>query len=129
MPAALTKSQIDGKLEDLRKYVRENQETLAARRGTTLVKSLRQKQSAEEKKWYMFLIKNGNGFTQKQAEHIKHTFALLKTASTASRTAVPPRSGDEANALITEEEDKPLQLGVPSAKQRADFGASSSAQD
>ena len=109
--------------------MRENQETLAARRGTTLVKSLRQKQSAEEKKWYMFLIKNDHGFTQEQAEHIKHTFALLKTASTASRTAVPPRSGDEANALITEEEDKPLQLGVPSAKQRADFGASSSAQD
>ena len=74
-------------------------ETLSARRATTLVKSFRQNQSADERKWYMFLCKIAAAFTQEQAEHLKQTFALLGTVSNASTAGVPPPSSNEAKVL------------------------------
>ena len=99
MAPKATKAQIDAKLDELRQFVRENQEMLAARRGTTLVKSLRQNQSADELKWYMFLNKKAAAFNQEQAEHLEQTFALLGTVSNASTTGLPPPRSDEAKAL------------------------------
>ena len=90
MAPKATKTQIDAKLDELRQFVRENRETLAARRATTLVKSLRQNQSADERKWYTFLSKKADAFTQEQAENLKQTFALLGTVNNASTPGVPP---------------------------------------
>ena len=79
--------------------MRDQRETLSARRATTLVKSFRQNQSADERKWYMFLCKTAAAFTQEQAEHLEQTFALLGTVSNASTAGVPPPSSDEAEVL------------------------------
>ena len=71
MPPKATNAEIDAKLDELRQFVRDQRETLSARRATTLVKSFRQNQSADERKWYMFLCKTAAAFTQEQAEHLK----------------------------------------------------------
>ena len=81
MPPKLMAAQIDGKLNELRQFVQENREILAARRGATLVQSLRKNKSADEHKWYMFLNKKAADFNPDQAEHLKQTFALLGTVS------------------------------------------------
>ena len=77
MPPKATNAEIDAKLDELRQFVQDQRETLSARRATTLVKSFRQTQCADERKWYMFLCKTATAFTQEQAEHLKQTFALL----------------------------------------------------
>jgi hypothetical protein len=87
MAPKLTKCCIDAKLDELRQFVRENQEILSARRGTTLVKSLRQLHSVDEKRWHWFLSSKAARFDQEQAEHLKHTFALLGPVSAASTAA------------------------------------------
>ena len=99
MPPKATNAEIDAKLDELRQFVRDQRETLSARRATTLVKSSRQNQSADECKWYMFLCKTAAAFTQEQAEHLKQTFALLGAVSNASTAGVPPPSSDEAEVL------------------------------
>ena len=47
MAPKATKVQIDARLDELRQFVRANQEMLAARRGTTLLKSFRQRRKKE----------------------------------------------------------------------------------
>ena len=96
MPPKLTKADVDDKLRQLRSYVIECQEELSARRATTLVKTLQQKKSAEEQKWYQFLTKKSAGFTQDQTEHLQETFALLRPANLVSSDGVRPRSITEA---------------------------------
>ena len=88
MAPKATKAQIGAKLNELRQFLRENQEMLTARRGTALVKSLRQNQSADELKWYKFLNKRATAFDEEQAEHLKHTFALIGTVSNVSTAGV-----------------------------------------
>ena len=83
MAPKLSSTQIDAKLADLRKFVEENLATFSQRRGSTLAKSLRTNQSADERKWYMFLTKKISDFTAEQSEHLKQTFALLWTPSDA----------------------------------------------
>ena len=121
MPPKATNAEIDAKLDELRQFVRDQRETLSARRATTLVKSSRQNQSADECKWYMFLCKTAAAFTQEQAEHLKQTFALLGTVSNASTAGVPPPSSDEAEVLS--------RSVVPPPTDSASAAASSSTQN
>ena len=60
-----------------------------------LVNSLRQNHSYAEKKWYMFLNKNGKYLTHDQAEHLKHTFALLGDAGNVPTAGMPPHAASE----------------------------------
>ena len=115
MAPTATKAEIDAKLGELRQFVRDQRETLSARRGTTLVKSLRQNQFAEERKWYVILSKTAAAFTQEQAEHLKQRLDLLGTASNASTAGVPPPSSDEAQTRSPphREETEPSRSVLP----------------
>ena len=84
MPPKSSMSQLDAKVEGYK-------EMLASRRDTTLLKSLRQNQSADERKWYMFLRKKSGDFSAEQVEHLKQTFSMLKSA--------PPLSSDAATRV------------------------------
>ena len=96
MAPKATKAQIDAKLYELRQFVRENQEMLAAEWHH--LREIIQNQSADELKWYMFLNKKAAASNQEQAEHLKQIFALLRSVSKDSTTGVPPPSSDEARA-------------------------------
>ena len=48
MPPKATNAEIDAKLDELRQFVRDQRETLSARRATTLVKSFRLNLSAQD---------------------------------------------------------------------------------
>ena len=112
MAPKLSSTQIDAKLADLRKFVEENLATFSQRRGTTLAKSLRVHQSADERKWYMFLTKKISDFTAEQSEHLKQTFALLGTPSNDPTAGVPPPSSNEAMDM-NDASDPPSRSGVP----------------
>ena len=63
MPPTLTNFQIQSKLDELREFVQENLAEIRVRRDTTLLKSLRQNHSSDERKWYKFLLRHGEAFT------------------------------------------------------------------
>ena len=118
MAPKLSSTQIDAKLADLRKFVEENLEIIGQRRGTTLAKSLRKNQSADERKWYMFLTKKISDFTAEQSEHLKQTFALLGTPSNAPTAGVPPSSSNEAMDM-NDASGSQSRSGVPPATENA----------
>ena len=122
MAPKLSSTQIDAKLADLRKFVEENLAILSQRRGTTLAKSLQQRQSADERQWYMFLTKKSSDFTAEQSEHLKQTFALLGTPSNAPTAGVPPPSSNEAMDM-NDASDPPSRSGVPPPTENASAAA------
>jgi len=130
-----TPTQIDAKLVELRKFVEENQATLSQRCGTTLAKSLRQNQSADERKWYMFLTKQKTDFTAEQSEHLKQTFALLGNPSNAPTAGMTPPSSNEpmdpndasaAASSSTEKSKTPSRSGVQPPTENASAAAAPS---
>ena len=117
MAPKTSKALIDGKLKELRDFVRGNQEMLAARRGTTLANSLRQYHSDVKRKSYMFSHKTGMALTGEQAEHLDNYFALLRDAGNASTAGAPPFSSDGVQSV---------HLGVPPPEDHVSSGASPS---
>ena len=117
MAPKTSKALIDGKLKELREFVRGKREMLAARRGTTLANSLRQYHSDAERKCFTFLQKKGMALTGDQAEQLKNRFALLGDAGNASTVGAPPFSSDGFQSV---------HLGVPPPKDNVSFGASPS---
>ncbi len=57
-------------------------------------------------------------FTAEQSEHLKQTFALLRTPSNAPTAGVPPPSSNEAMDM-NEASDPPSRSGVPPPTENA----------
>ncbi len=83
MPPKLSAAQTDAKLEELHAWVGEHAALLVSRKGSSLISSLRQNDSTEEKKWYMFLYKYGDVLSESQKERVLQTYALLRTSAPA----------------------------------------------
>ena len=87
---------VDNKLHDLRDCVQSNVTSLVSSLDSSLLSTLRQNRSSDEKKWYMFLHKYTNQLTQEQTEHVQKTFALLQSESQPrSDAAVIARSAQK----------------------------------
>ena len=77
MPPKCSASDIDQKLEELDTYVRGHEALLASRNGSSLFKSLCQRASEEEKKWYFCLHKYARAFSELQKNRVLQTYARL----------------------------------------------------
>jgi len=99
MPPKLTSDAIDMMLEELRTFVRHHASAIASRAGTTLLNSLRQNVSAEEKKWYQFLVKKRAAFDQQQREHLNETFNLIESHVDSSSRPEPSPTDHNASDM------------------------------
>ena len=103
MAPKLSPVQIDEKLERLHESVCDHVGLLASRNGASLRACLRQTASAEESRWYQFLCKNANAFSESQNDRVRRAYALLEEhwSSVAPRAAVLPE-------LVATQGEKPL---------------------
>ena len=90
MAPKLSPVQIDEKLERLHEFVKNHVCLLASRNGVSLRQCLRQKASADEGAWYLFLCKTR--FSESQNDRVRQAYALLEEqwSSVAPRAAVLP---------------------------------------
>ena len=98
MPPKLTSAQIDAKLEELHGFVCEHVSLLASRSGSSLLNSLRQNASKDERKWYLFLKKNVGAFTEAHNIRVVEMYGLV-SARMPEGEVVDTRRPGESDAV------------------------------
>ena len=91
MAPKLSPVQIDEKLERLHEFVCDHVGLLASRNGASLRACLRQTASAEDSRWYKFLCKNANAFSESQNDRVRRAYAILEE----QWSSVAPRAANE----------------------------------
>ena len=77
MPPKLTEEAITGTLEELRHLAETNAATLATRSGTDMVSSLRRHHNKEGQRFYLFLHKYRDRFTEAHRRQEADAFAYV----------------------------------------------------
>ena len=132
MPPKLSPVQIDEKLERLHESVCDHVGLLAGRNGASLRACLRQTASAEESRWYQFLCKNANAFSESQNDRVRRAYALLEEhwLSVAPRAAVLPEPVATQGEKPLADQGQATVLAEPVAAQReGQEGEESDARD
>ena len=73
----LSVEQRDGKLAEIRGYVREHVAEIASREKSSLRSCFAAKKSEKEKQFYKFLYMHEAGFTEAQQRYVGETMSLL----------------------------------------------------
>ena len=130
MPPRLLEATIDGKLDALRKYVRDHLEELASGESSILKAVFAKRRNAEEARFYRFLHKNEARFTEAQCRHVHATLAMLAQHRESSSGAhpdaravleavpvapMPKLSGNERGELTTQEQSQSSGISQPVA--------------
>ena len=108
------------KLENLHESVRDHVGLLASRNGGSLRACLRQTASAEESRWYHFLVRNEAVFSQSQNDRVRRAYALLEEhwSSVAPRAAVLPEPVATQGEKPLADQGQATVLAEPVAAQR-----------
>ena len=95
MPPKLTPEAIAGTLDELVVFAETNAATLAARRGTDMLSSLRKHHSNEEQGFFMFLYKQKDRLTEAHRRQVADAHAHVvqaRAAATAPAVSAAPRT-------------------------------------
>ena len=105
MPPKLTPEAIAGTLDELVVFAETNAATLAARRGTDMLSSLRQLHSKEEQRFFMFLYKQKDRFTEAHRRQVADAYAHVVQARAAAAAPADPAAPRAASAARTRPQD------------------------
>ena len=96
MPPKLTPEAITGTLDELVVFAETNAATLTTRSGTDMLSSLRKHHSKEEQRFFMFLYKKKDRFTEAHRRQVADAYAHVvqaRAAAAAPRSASRPARG------------------------------------
>ena len=96
MPPKLSADQIQGKLVEIRQYVRAHLPNLVARGSTSLKATFGGQRDKRETAFYLFLYKSDARFTEAQRNYADETFALLTQFRESSGVNTRAETGSSA---------------------------------
>ena len=105
MPPKLTPEAITGTLDELVVFAETNAATLATRSGTDMLSSLRKHHSKEEQRFFMFLYKKKDRFTEAHRRQVADAYAHVVQARAAAAAPAVPVAPSAASAARARPQD------------------------